>query len=149
MLRMDQVQGYAHFFASNVWNDPAQSQCRFTYYKGFYDGTKHAPPYPVSCIDQHQWTEEHCPITGRAAEYDWLGFYTALPRDSYAPISHTELAGVYVEMCGGSICTTSKTSSWTGTNGLLKAAESYFPSGTLDPRYSTFNNAGSAYGVTR
>ena len=102
-----------------------------------------------------KWTENHCPIAGRAAEYDYLGFFTAISRDSTAPILQPDLAAVYVRQCndqngglGG--CTGVEDVTWaTDPNGINvpnAAAEVFGPN---EPRTVSFRNAGSTYGVTR
>ena len=149
-----QLEGFAHFSSANVWNDPSASSCTFTYYKGVRDDSLavNLPPFPVSCIQPVKWTENHCPIPTRAAEYDWLGFYTAIARDPQAPILQPDLSSVYRRLCSdegnASLCSGAK-APWSSSDGinLPTAAEEVF--GPRDPRTAVFNNDGVTYGVTR
>ena len=150
-----QIEAFAHFSSANVWNDHSLSTCNFTYYKSFRDTSRvvHTAPDPVSCLTPVKWTENHCPIAGRAAEWDWLGFLTSASRNATAPLLQPDLAALYLRQCadvgGGTTCNATDVTPWTGNNGLNlpNAASEAF--GQFHPRTTTFLNAGNTYGVTR
>lgn len=157
-----QIEGFAHFSAANVWNDHDGTSCEFTYYKGVrLAGTDQTagtpPPNPVSCVTPERWTENHCVHDDRAAEWDWLGFYTSVARDPVAPIDQFDLARVYRQQCrdttGLTYCAyqLNPTVNWSDffSNGLTlpNAAQQVF--GMTDKRLQTFQKAGAVYGVTR
>ncbi len=68
-----QGEGFAHFFASKVWNDPAEADCSFGYYKEVLNNfcmpgsagcsaftldpslTVNAAPVPVGCKNSLRW----------------------------------------------------------------------------------------------
>lgn len=72
------IKGWAQFYASRVWNDSAQPDCTFNYYKELAsdfclpgipaDGCftrpsgliSNKPPVPVSCIAPVRWRNTQC-----------------------------------------------------------------------------------------
>lgn len=142
-----QNEGYAHYFAANTWNNRADAECVFTYYKGFRkpDLTIDHPPAARSCRTAARWAETYCPVADRATEYGWLGFYTASVRGTDA-LAHEDLSRVYRRMCTGSPTAKcgSQTTSWAG---LQAATTAEF--GQFNPKRAKFIDTGDAYGVTR
>ena len=142
-----QLEGYAHYFAANTWNSRADTECVFTYYKGFRkpDLTIDQPPAAKSCRTAARWGETYCPVAERSTEYDWLGFYTGVVRGG-AALDHAELATLYRRMCTGSSATNcaGQTATWSG---LEAAATAEFGVQSLKATQVTLT--GDAYGVTR
>lgn len=87
------IEGFGHFFAARVLNDPAPgADCRFTYYKTHINSitvggtfTTTPPPAPVDCATPFQvgtnpttsWMRNFCNSSGpqvRSTERDWLTF---------------------------------------------------------------------------
>jgi len=83
-----QVEGFAQFFASRIWNEPTSPSCTFVYYKEFAEQTcapgavcedffapnanlllkSQLPPFPVSCAPPvggtwFKWRNNYCPMT--------------------------------------------------------------------------------------
>lgn len=104
-----QVEGYAQYFASKAWNDPAQNDCTFVYYKEFLSPqclpgvdpasctadpnhpglVINAPPMAFDCLSPTRWRNNHCltnPVqpgdvqADMGVELDWMGFYYASTR---------------------------------------------------------------------
>ncbi|MBX3224756.1 MAG: hypothetical protein KF795_29840 [Labilithrix sp.] len=143
-----QGEGYAQFFAGQVWNKRSDAECVFTYYKNFLraDGQLDFAPSAKSCSDAVRWAETHCPLSGRATEYDWMGFYTKIGRDSVTPITQRDLAKVYARNCTGSPTGTCSGQAVTWA-GLESAAEAEF--GALSGRAAVFRIRGTDHGVRR
>jgi hypothetical protein len=92
-----QIEGFAQFFSSRVWNRQDEADCTFVYYKEMlreepctnpsevcspFPGPggplfSQLPPMPVSCSSGHKWRNRHCPMGENAemgTELDWLAF---------------------------------------------------------------------------
>lgn len=72
------IEGYAHFYAATVFNDPAEYDCEFFYYKSI-DFDKNGfgeSPRVRDCEVGGDYLGTHCdaPLTNRSTEYDWLRF---------------------------------------------------------------------------
>lgn len=156
-----QVEGYAHFFASNVWNSRSDNHCTFTYYKGFRvdANTKEDAPNLQSCDAnnryQARWAETYCPLTERATEYDWLGFFTTIMRAATGGWVQADLANIYKDYCGfgaGGLCQCNDPLDlycrYTSYNSaLLPSAAARF--GTGSQKYLTFRDTADNFGITR
>lgn len=79
------TEGFAHFYASKLMNDPTGGDCRFIYYKDFLPpppedpmepalGVRH-PPVRVDCLAPVHWMESYCPADGHGVERDWMTFF--------------------------------------------------------------------------
>lgn len=82
------VEGFAHFFATRVFNDKS-ADALFRYYKeyrrvtflsGLYVQSTLTPPVPLAVGTPFTsptttgWVRRFCPGTDRASEYDWTTF---------------------------------------------------------------------------
>jgi hypothetical protein len=101
-----QVEGFAQFFASRVWNDKTEADCTFAYYKEFLDqiGTTHAPPVAIDCASPQKWRNNHCNMGANAdftTEVDWLGFLYNLNvlGPEATRVAMTDLWKIYKNAC--------------------------------------------------
>lgn len=80
-------EGFAHFIAARLFNEPTTSPCRFDYYKEFLlaSGVEEGPPYRFDCSLWPRWMENQgCADDDRGTEYDWMSFLYALTRGTAA-----------------------------------------------------------------
>lgn len=154
-----EVEGFAQFYASRIWNDPSSSSCEFTYYKRFRTSptTVLDPPIVLSCKNaigsNPKWMITNCDSTNEGIEYDWMLFlYGINTANTTERTTVNNLSDIYKVMCNGSLsykCSYyGPATTWNGTNGMRNAAESYF-GGATDARYLKFNNTGTDTGVNR
>jgi len=70
-------EGFGHFFSSKIWNDEAQNNCGFGYYKEFLNLNNEVEDVPVafSCRTPHLWRNNNCGKTDRGVEMDWMAFF--------------------------------------------------------------------------
>jgi hypothetical protein len=77
-------EGFAHFLASRSFNNIAQSDCSFAYYKTMlqFSGSSpaiYAPPTPIACNGTIRWLDTRCPAAGgydeQGNEWDWMTFF--------------------------------------------------------------------------
>jgi hypothetical protein len=99
-----QVEGFAQFFASRVFNNPAQGDGTLVYYKPIaWDNWMDPawPPSPVDPANTYRWRNTECPAAFTGVEMDWMGFFYALTMEytsDSVPVS--DLVGVYRHACG-------------------------------------------------
>ncbi len=151
-----QTEGYAQFYASRIWNNAADNDCVFGYYKEFRDRTCPAgadctqlgtddwsifPPVARACKAPVKWRNRECPNVEYGTEYDWMGFLYAVNTDSVAGLSIEDIFGAYVEACGGNC-----KDSLVGFDELRQAVETIY--GPVDPRSNLVLQAGRNYGVS-
>jgi hypothetical protein len=168
------VEGFAQFFASRVWNRASDGDCTFKYYKEFFDGEcvpgssscedfaggkRSRPPIPVSCLSPIRWRNKHCldlqvgpveAVTDFGTELDWMGFLYASNTQGSNALSMSDIFGVFRTACGASCERVSV--GWdvcancdTGVEGLRPAAEL-----ALDAtRRALFLSNGDLYGISR
>jgi hypothetical protein len=168
------VEGFAQFFASRVWNRASESDCTFKYYKEFFDGDcvpgssscedfaggkRSRPPIPVSCLSPIRWRNNHwldlqvSPgelVTDFGTELDWMGFLYASNTQGSNALSMADIFGVFRTACGASCEGVSV--GWqvcsncnTEFEGLLHAAEESLS----DDRFQALVNGAQVYGVDR
>lgn len=121
-----QIEGFAQYFAAKVFNEDAQADCTFAYYKpiantscfpGAASCEQNAttglwvsqPPIPVSCRQAVRWRNSHCvdaqsspDLLAFGTEFDWLQFLygvsnAAIPTQRW---STAQLFDAYVLACG-------------------------------------------------
>ena len=75
-------EGFAHFYATRVWNDFSAAAPIFQYYKEFRepDGAILPPSEKIVNVRQPpiHWADTYCPTVGGATEYDFLGFFYSI-----------------------------------------------------------------------
>jgi len=74
------LEGFAHFYASKLYNNRLEADCTFGYYKEVYIlfGVL-SPTVPVACASTSEWRDSHCTaIANSAVEMDTMRFYWAL-----------------------------------------------------------------------
>lgn len=157
-IRAAQTEGFGHFFASDVLNDGAQSNCTFNYYKEFLENGASVenptlPPVPKSCITQVRWLEAlhpnasgvptSCLMADRGVEWDWMNFYWSL-RNKVSPYSYAQIASVYTQTCGGT-CTNMTLSTAFNFSNLQTAANTVF--GLTSARALHWSSNGDNFGV--
>jgi hypothetical protein len=102
-----QLEGWAHFYASDILNRSTDTAAWFPYYKEWVldeDGHGHAPPNQIRVynpVGGWRWMEIECPQAQRGVELDWLGFYYELNNKTSDKYSIWEIGDVYREVCGG------------------------------------------------
>ena len=91
------IEGFAHFYGSKLYNNRAQSDCMFVYYKeiavafGVLD-----PPMGVDCIQDVQWRDNYCSeITNSATEMDFMRFLWDLYATGPDRLSAAEIDAVF------------------------------------------------------
>ncbi len=85
MIGASQSEGWAHFIATTAFNDQADGDGYFLYYKGirtsiFPENIFYPPNTVVNALNNIQWMENLClsGATDRGVEGDWLQFFWAL-----------------------------------------------------------------------
>lgn len=141
-----QVEGFAQFAAAKAFNNPAENDCNFAYYKEFkapQGGLWYvlSPPVARTCRTNQTWMETYCATSNAGVEWDWQIFYWNLNTVSSSKTTMPELWAIYGAACGGSSCD-EKQVSW---NALDGAAQTYHGFGT--PKYFHFADAADAAGV--
>jgi hypothetical protein len=159
-----QVEGFAQFYASKIYNRLADNDCTFVYYKEFLDQTcrsdecsqiapspptqypflqRSVPPLGVDCANPPRWRNVHCAMPDFGTELDWMAFYWLIHSGSggAAPLSMADIYGVYTTACAGSC---NRDQPW---EVLETAAVTLFGAGTTQA--IRFANGGRAAGVNR
>ena len=137
-------EGFAHLYASRIFNHQEQSDCAFGYYKEFMDSsyTVQQPPVAVSCKTPVKWLENQCLTANRGVEYDWMNFlYDINSAPSSQRTSLSNLWQVYLTACSPPECE-SENLSWSA---LDNGAKAYY--GTNNLRYLKLVASGSNFGV--
>lgn len=94
------VEGFAHFAAVKLFNDPDDSSCRFSYYKEYLStsNTVYDPPVNINCGGAYRWMENRgCAQADRGTEYDWMNFLWALNKSGTLTVP--EIFDVMRESC--------------------------------------------------
>jgi hypothetical protein len=131
-------EGFAHFFATHMFNWHWEEDCRFAYYKEWMDasGIVHAPPVDIDCDVPVRWMQSYCPGPDAGVEHDWLGFFWALLDDPDTHAGIAELHGIF------DACTTFECP-WTD---LRAGATALYGSGSIG--LARFEAIGAEFGVT-
>ncbi|MBX3192900.1 MAG: hypothetical protein KF819_38300, partial [Labilithrix sp.] len=138
-----QVEGFAQFFASRVWNRASEADCVFKYYKEFLndacmpgvpaDGctgaagglVKSLPPIPLTCVAPVRWRNNNCfdasvnpgdLVTDFGVEFDWMGFLYSSNTQGVSTASVEDMFSIYRTACGGS-CRGGETIAWEACSG--------------------------------
>jgi hypothetical protein len=160
LSRVAQYEGFAHFFATKVWNNDTQADATFVYYKRFQNSETSftEPPMAKNGFDPIKWLETtpgtgtsppgcKTPWSGLGVEFDWLTFfYNVTSRDSGRAATRTtlpDLYNIYELACGGT-CT--NTTAPTGVQ-LYNAACTYFVSHSRLTAWYRFRDTMTAHGV--
>lgn len=140
-----QVEGWAQFYASRVWNNRDQSDCAFVYYKDVEFLSIEPPPVEVDCKYQMKWMENFCLASDQGTEWDWMAFlYDVNTAPASARSTIDDLGAIYVASCGGSLCETGNDQGhWSTLDG---AAFTYY-GGLGSAKYSRFVTASDNFGV--
>lgn len=141
VLGIASAEGFAHYFASRVWNYDDPASCTFVYYKNFNEGgVIRQPPLARSCASEVRWLANNCSQAQRGVEWDWMNFQRALAV-SPAPTALADLLEIYKAACGGTSCSGVERD----FQDLALAASTKY--GAADSRATTFQNLGVSYGV--
>ena len=150
------VEGFAHFYAAKLFNNSAESDCTFVYYKEFLKPVivppilppmnfVVPPPSPISCSAPKTWMETYCAEgeAGKGVEWDWLNFLRSI-NITTAPnsISLADFNAILFKACGDASCT-GKVRSFEN----MASAASTLYGGDTDLRTQRFRAAGNANGV--
>ncbi len=137
-------EGFAHLYASRIFNHQEQSDCGFGYYKEFMNTSYvvEQPPVAVNCKAPVKWLENQCLTANRGVEYDWMNFLYDI--NSAPSGQRTTLAGlwqVYLTACSPPECE-GENLSWAALDNAAKAQY-----GQFDPRYLRLALSGNNFGV--
>ncbi len=117
-------EGYAHLFATALFNSPTQSDAKFVYYKDYrtYTGGEESAPYPHNVVPTtpFRWMETLCPdsMSGRGTELDWLAFMWRIRSQTTNKYSFVDVARVYRIACAGNqTCSSSSPCTLAGGGG--------------------------------
>jgi hypothetical protein len=147
-VNASEIEGFGHFFASDIFNNGADNNCTFVYYKEFLeDGatTGTWPPVAKSCFNTVQWMNNHCGQNERGVEWDWLGFYWHVHNKTSTAYSYANIATVFKQACGGTFCEGTDSVSWST---LKTAADTKF-GGSTSAKAMFWASTGDDYGVDR
>ncbi len=142
-----QMEGFAHAFASRVFNSPFEANGTFVYYKPFefWPGAFLYPPVGRNAFAMVHWMETHCLASARGTEFDWLTFeYNISSHNQSNPTDLPQLFDIYKRACTGnpSINCGGQNVQW---ETLRLAAQTHY--GAANPRYVRFRDTGMSYGV--
>jgi hypothetical protein len=135
------IEGFAHFYAAKVWNNPNQSDCKFVYYKEFLSAGLpfvQTPPVPKNCAQPVEWRDHYCTETAaRGTEYDWLTFYWTLHTKTANKLSMADIYGIYNFDAGYE-------TNWTQ---LQADALAFFGGSPMNLKYLHLVSTASAHGI--
>jgi hypothetical protein len=179
-----QLEGFGHFYAVRAFNrDNRATDGVFRYYKDFLDtgclpGVATAdcqafgsyvsspPPLPINAGKTEKWRNQYCTVgavppdalTSMGTELDWMRFYLAWNTVGTNKSSLDEIADVYIQACGGTLCDADKKITFEGTfnsdgtvetTSLSAAAQGRLGNGNPnDPKYRHVLIQGDRFGVT-
>ena len=149
-----ELEGFAQFMAAKTWNNPAETNCGWAYYKPFrehqgeFGSVIVAPPMARLCgtppgASGLSWMEHNCALnmTNHGVEWDWQQFLWDVTTQGTTKSTMADLYNIYKTSaaCGGSC--NGKDVHW---EDLKNAARVYY--GANDPRYANWlaraDNAG-------
>jgi hypothetical protein len=137
------AEGFGHFMAARIWNDAAQSDCSFNYYKEFREpGGDKQPPYKVNCKTAVKWRDNKCFNALRGTEYDWLQFYWNVNTVGVNKVPLDDISEFHTAACGGDC-----TSTFVDWLSLKAAALGYYAGDPLDPQFANWQTMGNTFGV--
>jgi hypothetical protein len=145
-----EVEGFAHAFASRVWNNVGQNDGVFVYYKPFLraqDLTVTYPPLHINLMNNVRWMEGKCLKAGRGVAMDWAEFYYQVALEATANYtSLPKLFDIYRRTCTGSTSTNcgGQDVQWSA---LLSNALAYYGGSSSNPSYARFRTTGINTGV--
>lgn len=125
-----QSEGFAHFIGAALFNNPAEEDAFFPYYKELRmqaGGPDLYPPVGVSAYypsaSWHWMEAKGCAAAGRGTEIDWMNFYYQVHTKTANKYSFADIANIYQRACGGVgvMCTASVTTSWTALQNAVNA----------------------------
>jgi hypothetical protein len=125
-----QLEGWAHFYAADLFNSGAQSNSWFAYYKQFnFFGFPLYPPVHVDAYGNPQWIRNHCNAIDTGSELDWLTFYWWINNKGTYKYNYTDMKNVYRQACTGGTgnCNPSQNVHW---NNLQSAVNTLFIEGS-------------------
>jgi hypothetical protein len=142
-------EGFAHFFATTLFNYPLGSDAIFAYYKRFLrtDGVTVYPPVkhdPLLYTGVQRWMEKNCSdqMADLGTEVDWMGFLykTRSKGTSSTRYTYSNLESVFesTSVCNGT-CNSGDTVTWAK---LYNAVATYSPT-----KREFFRINGDDYGV--
>ena len=143
-----QFEGFAHAFASRVFNSPFQANGVFVYYKPFEYPAYYFqyPPEGRNAFGPMRWMESFCLAPEHGVELDWLTFeYNLSSHDRTSATDFPQLFDIYKLACTGSTSTkcNDQQVQWLD---LQWYAAGYY-GGVQDPRFQRFQLTGQDFGV--
>jgi hypothetical protein len=144
-----QLEGFAHAFASRVFNWTSDSNATFVYYKPFlYDSSFVGyPPLGFDAYNPYLWMEDHCTSSGRGVELDWLNFYYGVSSEDTANQTiFSNLFEIYMQTCTGNagIACSGQDVQWSA---LLTNAQAYYGGSAANSYYLRFRDRGIDSGI--
>jgi hypothetical protein len=144
-----ELEGFAHGFASRVYNYPYDWNASFTYYKPFLDdwSTFWFAPVAFDSFTSAQWLENHCVDSAAGVEMDWMAFYYSVTTELFSgSLTMQDLFSIYRRTCTGDpgvVCAGQTVYWWD----LDWAAYVHYGYNAMDPHYLHFADTGYYAGV--
>jgi hypothetical protein len=103
-----EVEGWAQFYAADLFNNPTQSDGWFAYYKEFFVpgwGT-FPPPVKININTPYKWNVTNCSTNSdqTGVELDWQTFLYELNNKGTSKFTYSQLRDVYKQACGATFC---------------------------------------------
>ncbi|MBN1653599.1 MAG: hypothetical protein JXA30_07465 [Deltaproteobacteria bacterium] len=137
-----QAEGWAHFYAADLFNNPSDSNCWFAYYKEFLYGVVAPPPVQINAYADHKWIRTLCSYSSTGSELDWLTLYWKVNNKTASAFSFADLNNVYRKICGDAKCDSNDVPIWNST--LIAVGLIY---GTTHPKFIFWRDTGVAKGT--
>jgi hypothetical protein len=167
-------EGFAHFFATKLFNNDQHAESIFVYYKPLRFGGDWIPPFAISGYIPVSFMEALCTpssFSHSGVEWDWLTFFynvTSRDRPNYTTIP--DLYRIYSRACSGDPttgcpcvpdpppspwCSDTRDPWWDKAPApgehyamsVLAAAEAEFSAQGKPEKYARFRDTGDAHGV--
>lgn len=95
------MEGWAQFFAMDLYNNDNESDAILAYYKEFLFFSVMQPPVALNLAKPVRWMEQLCNASGRGTELDWATFYWDLNNEGSNKYSYSDIETVYENACSG------------------------------------------------
>ena len=141
------LEGFAHMFASRVFNSTSASNATFTYYKPFlwseFDDPE-PPPLAFDAYHPNLWMETWCLAPNQGIELDWLNFFYGISHEAASnSTTVTDLFSIYKRACGNPAANCNFQT--VNFSNLVSAAQTHY--GQNSPIFARFNTTADNAGV--
>jgi hypothetical protein len=141
------MEGFGHFYAADLFNNPADGSAVFPYYKEIWIADNFILPagWPVGLPSAVKWMESNCNSNGRGTEFDWMEFQYALHTVGSTPFTLANIDSMWTEACDGSCTWTGDSSDTIWWGQLSQAVDSFWGASSAKAGY--FRDTADTYGV--